>query len=127
MDMAQTVLIVEDSETTAALEIALGKLVNTKLVVVTNGREACRFLQAGQNKLAALITDLNLPYVDGFELIELVRSDSRYTDLPIVVLSGNSSPDTPERVRLLGANAFFAKPYSPVKVLETLEALLDAT
>jgi CheY-like chemotaxis protein len=127
MDMAQTVLIVEDSESTAALEIALGKLVDTKLVVVTNGREARRFLQTGQSELAALITDLNLPYVDGFELIELVRSDSRYADLPIVVLSGNSSPDTPERVRLLGANAFFAKPYSPVKVLETLEALLDAT
>jgi two-component system, chemotaxis family, sensor kinase CheA len=127
MDMARTVLIVEDSESTAALEIALGKLVDTKLLVVTNGREACRLLQAGQNELAALITDLNLPYVDGFELIQMVRSDCRYTDLPIVVLSGNSSPDTPERVRLLGANAFFAKPYSPVKVLETLEALLDAT
>ena len=109
------------------LEIALGKLAGINLVIVSNGRDACRFLQAGQRELAALITDLNLPYVDGFELIELVRSDSRYTDLPIVVLSGNSSPDTPERVRLLGANAFFAKPYSPVKVLETLEALLDAT
>jgi CheY-like chemotaxis protein len=57
----------------------------------------------------------------------MVRSDSRYADVPIVVLSGNSSPDTPERVRLLGANAFFAKPYSPVKVLETLETLLDGT
>jgi CheY-like chemotaxis protein len=125
--MAQTVLIVEDSETTAALEIALGKLAGMKLVVVENGREACQFLQDGQDDLAAIITDLNLPYVDGFELIETVRSDSRYLDLPIVVLSGNSSPDTPERVRLLGANAFFAKPYSPVKVLETLEALLDAT
>jgi two-component system, chemotaxis family, sensor kinase CheA len=125
--MARTVLIVEDSGTTAALEITLGKLAGIQLVVVTNGRDACRFLQAGPNELAALITDLNLPYVDGFELIEMVRSDSRYTDLPIVVLSGNSSPDTPERVRLLGANAFFAKPYSPVKVLETLEALLDAT
>jgi CheY-like chemotaxis protein len=125
--MAQTVLIVEDSETTAALEIVLGKLADTNVVIVTNGRDACRFLQAGQKELAALITDLNLPYVDGFELIELVRSDGRYSNLPIVVLSGNSSPDTPERVRLLGANAFFAKPYSPVKVLETLEALLDAT
>jgi CheY-like chemotaxis protein len=125
--MAQTVLIVEDSETTAALEIVLGKLAGMKLVVMRNGRDAFRFLQAGQDELAAIITDLNLPFVDGFELIERVRSDSRYLDLPIVVLSGNSSPDTPERVRLLGANAFFAKPYSPVKVLETLEALLDAT
>jgi CheY-like chemotaxis protein len=125
--MAQTVLIVEDSETTAALEIVLGKLAGMKLVVMKNGRDACRFLQTEEDELAAIITDLNLPYVDGFELIELVRSHSRYFDLPIVVLSGNSSPDTPERVRLLGANAFFAKPYSPVKVLETLEALLDAT
>jgi CheY-like chemotaxis protein len=127
MEMARTVLIVEDGETTAALEIVLGKLDGMELVVMENGRDARRFLQAGQAGLAAIVTDLNLPYVDGFELIELVRSDSRYSDLPIVVLSGNSSPDTPERLRLLGANAFFAKPYSPVKVLETLEALLDGT
>jgi CheY-like chemotaxis protein len=92
-----------------------------------NGRDARRFLEAGGVELTAMVTDLNLPHVDGFELIEMVRSDSRYAGLPIVVLSGNSSPDTPERVRLLGANAFFAKPYSPAKVLETLEALIDGT
>ncbi|HMF74587.1 MAG TPA: response regulator [Bryobacteraceae bacterium] len=125
--MQQKVLIVEDCDSTAALEIVLGKLAGVELVVIGNGRDASRFLQSEQTKLAAMVTDLHLPYVDGFELIKLVRSDSRYLDLPIVVLSGDSSPDTPERVRLLGANAFFAKPYSPVKVLETLEALLDDT
>jgi DNA-binding response OmpR family regulator len=125
--MGRTILIVEDCESTAALEIALGKLAGIELVMKGNGRDARRFLEAGNVELSAMVTDLNLPYVDGFELIEMVRSDSRYAGVPIVVLSGNSSPDTPERVRLLGANAFFAKPYSPAKVLETLEALIDAT
>ncbi len=127
MPTAHTVLIVEDSETTAALEIVLSKLAGVQLLVLGNGRDARRFLQDGQTRVAAMITDLQLPYVDGFELIEFARSDGRYRHLPIVVLSGDCRPDTPERVRLLGANAFFAKPYSPVKVLETLEALLDVT
>jgi two-component system, chemotaxis family, sensor histidine kinase and response regulator PixL len=125
--MGRTILIVEDCESTAALEIALSKLPGVELVMKGNGRDARRFLEAGDVALSAMVTDLNLPYIDGFELIEMVRSDSRYAGVPIVVLSGNSSPDTPERLRLLGANAFFAKPYSPAKVLETLETLIDAT
>jgi CheY-like chemotaxis protein len=126
MGMARTILIIEDGEIIAPLEIALGKLTGIELRIVRNGRDALRFLQAATPcGLAAIVTDLHLPYVDGFELIELVRSDSRYLGLPIVVLSGDSSPGTPERVRLLGANAFFAKPYSPAKVRETVEALLN--
>jgi two-component system chemotaxis response regulator CheY len=74
-----------------------------------------------------VITDLQLPYVDGFELIEIIRAQERYSDLPIVVLSGDSHPDTPERLRLLGANAFFPKPYSPSDVRHTLEDLLNAS
>jgi CheY-like chemotaxis protein len=125
--MARTVLIIEDGETFAPLEIALSQLSGVDLLVIRNGREAIQFLEAAPCGLAAIVTDLHLPYVDGFELIERIRSDNRYWGLPIVVLSGDSDPGTPERVRLLGANAFFAKPYSPARVRETLEALLNGT
>jgi CheY-like chemotaxis protein len=66
-----------------------------------------------------------MPCVDGFELIAQVRSDRRYAGLPILVVSGDVDPGTPERVKRLGVDAFFAKPYSPASVRRTLENLLN--
>jgi CheY-like chemotaxis protein len=74
-----------------------------------------------------MVTDLHMPGMDGFELIERVRADQRYTELPIIVISGCTDPGTPGRVVELGANAFFEKPYSPVRVRATLEHLLNET
>jgi CheY-like chemotaxis protein len=68
-----------------------------------------------------------MPGMDGFELIERVRADQRYTGLPIIVISGCTDPHAPQRVAELGANAFFEKPYSPVRVRATLEQLLNGT
>jgi CheY-like chemotaxis protein len=125
--MAQTVLIVEDDENVAPLEVALANIDGLRVLILQNGREAADLLRRNSLDLAAVITDLQLPYVDGFELIEIIRAQARYSDLPIVVLSGDSHPDTPERLRLLGANAFFPKPYSPSDVRHTLENLLNAS
>jgi CheY-like chemotaxis protein len=125
--MAQTVLIVEDDENVAPLEVALANIDGLRVLILQNGRDAADLLRRNSLDLAAVITDLQLPYVDGFELIEIIRAQARYSDLPIVVLSGDSHPDTPERLRLLGANAFFPKPYSPSDVRHTLENLLNAS
>ena len=125
--MAQTVLVVEDDENVAPLEVALANMDGLCVLILQNGREAADLLRRNSLDLAAVITDLQLPYVDGFELIKIIRAQARYSDLPIVVLSGDSHPDTPERLRLLGANAFFPKPYSPSDVRHTLEDLLNAS
>ncbi|MBV8552238.1 MAG: response regulator [Acidobacteriaceae bacterium] len=124
--MARAVLIVEDGNNIAPLEIALGSLNGVKVVVVSNGRDALELLYGSSIEIAAVVTDLHLPYVDGFELVEAIRSHTRYSRLPVVVVSGDSHPETSIRVRRLGADAFFPKPYSPAEIRHTLEALLDA-
>ena len=124
--MARTVLIVEDSDTSAdTLEIALLALPDLRVEHAPSGRKAWQRIQDGS--LAAIITDLHMPLMDGFELIERVRAAARPAYLPIIVVSGDSDPETPERVRRLGADAFFAKPYSPAAVRDTLERLLHET
>lgn len=125
--MARTVLIVEDDENVAPLEIALAGIAELRVVILSNGREAAQLLRENSTELAAVITDLQLPYVDGFELIEIIRAQARYSGLPILVLSGDNHPDTPARLRSLGANAFFPKPYSPSDVRHKLEDLLHAS
>ena len=121
--MARTVLIVEDSDTTAdTLEIALLSLPDVSVTHAPSGRKAWQLLQ--NESVSAIITDLHMPHMDGFELIERVRTANGPGYVPIIVLSGDSDPDTPERVRRLGADAYFAKPYSPAAVRDTLERLL---
>jgi CheY-like chemotaxis protein len=122
--MRRTVLIVEDSEEVAPLEIALAALGPVEVLVVPNGRDAIKVLTTGRLQLAGIVTDLNLPYVDGFELLRVIRAHGRYSRVPVVVVSGDSDPGTPAKVRLLGADAFFSKPYSPAEIRDTLEGLL---
>jgi CheY-like chemotaxis protein len=120
------VLIVEDSDNSTPLEIALASLKGLKPMLVANGRDALKLLRENHSDIAAVITDLELPYVDGFELIAAIRADKRYLRLPIVVVTGNNDPDNRLRVRELGADAFFTKPYSPIEIRQTLQGLLHA-
>jgi two-component system, chemotaxis family, chemotaxis protein CheY len=124
--MTRIVLIVEDTELCRdTLEVALMKLPNLSAQSVTTAEEALQWLDA--NEVCALVTDLHLPHMNGFELIEAVRRGPGRTTLPILVISGDSDPRISTRVAKLGANAFFAKPYSPAAVRHTLERLIEAS
>jgi DNA-binding response OmpR family regulator len=124
--MLQTLLIVEDHDDIAPLEIALSSLNGYTVCKFSNGNDVLRWLRNAQCELAAVITDLNLPDVDGFALIEFLRSEPRFARLPILAMSGDNRPEVRGRVLQLGANAFFAKPYSPAEVRQALKALLHA-
>lgn len=121
------ILIVEDSDDVTPLEIALGRLDSLSTKIVKDGRDALEVIKSQAGEMAAVITDLNLPFNDGFEVIAAARWYSRNARLPIIVLSGDNDPATQTRARGLGANAFFAKPYSPAAVRHTLKDLLDAS
>ena len=125
--LKRTVLIVEDVESCATtLEIALLEIPRMNVQVAVTAGQALDLLASGRDGICAVVTDLHLPVMDGFELIERVRSDRRNARLPIVVISGDSDPRTPERIYRLGADAYFGKPYSPAQVRQKLEQLLDA-
>lgn len=124
--MPRTVLIVEDTESwTSTLEIALSTLAGVEVVTASSGRKALDLLE--HQEVSAIVTDLHMPHMDGFELIERVRAAGREPRIPIIVLSGDTDPGTPDRVRRLGADAYFVKPYSPAVVRDTLERLLHET
>ena len=125
--MSRIVLIVEDTEYCATLlEVALLSLPGIELRVASTAQEALNLLDNETTNIAAMVTDLHMPRIDGFDLIALVRSLPRYLHLPILVISGDSDLNTPERLRSLGADAYLSKPYSPAEVRTTLERLLNA-
>jgi CheY-like chemotaxis protein len=126
-EQAHPVLIVEDSENSATmLEIALSDIPGISVRLVRSAFEALRVLNEGP-AFEAVLTDLNMPRMDGFELIRRIREDRRLAATPIIVISADTQPDTPERVAELGVSAYFPKPFSPAQVRRKVEQLLDGT
>ena len=124
----RAVLIVEDSENSAAtLEIAVMGIPDLSVLQARSGIEALRILGRTDPAVDAIITDLNMPRMDGFEMIRRIREDSRLKATPIIVVSADTDPSTPERVARLGVDAFFPKPYSPAQVRRKLEQVLNVT
>jgi CheY-like chemotaxis protein len=125
---SRSVLIVEDSEQSAApLEIALMGIPGLSVLMASSGMEALRMLDSDSGSVRAIVTDLNMPRMDGFELIRRLRSDRRTCGTPIIVVSADTDPTTPDRVAKMGVSAFFSKPYSPAQVRRKLEQILNGT
>jgi CheY-like chemotaxis protein len=120
------VLIVEDSESNAVmLEIAFLGIPGVSVRMAPTAADALRILDGGSGAVWAMVTDLNMPRMDGYELIRRVRADQRLSGMPIIVVSADTDPATPQRVAALGVEAFFPKPFSPALVRRKLEQLLD--
>lgn len=120
------ILIVDDNLSSAdTMELALMDLAGFETCSATNGARAWSLIQGFEaDSLAAVVTDLHMPSMDGFELIARIRADARYTHLPILVVSATTDLSAPQRVLDLGANAFISKPWSPLKLRRRLEHLL---
>ena len=127
-EQVHKVLIVEDSDPCAAtVEMALLGISGLWLVRAPSGLEALRILKQPGSGVRAIITDLNMPQMDGFELIRQIREEDQISGIPIIVLSADTDPATPGRVAEMKVDAFFAKPFSPAEVRRKLEQLLHAT
>lgn len=125
---ARFVLLVEDSENCAAtMELALSGIPGLSMVRTPSAVEALEILNQQGVRVQAIITDLNMPCMDGFELIRRIREDGRISHVPIIVVSADTDPTTPERIAGMNVDAFFAKPYSPAQVRRTLEQLLHVS
>ena len=121
----RVVLLVEDADCLAPLDIALQSIQGLSIQYAGTAEEALRALE--QQTISALITDFHLPRMNGLELVARIRGQERDSRLPIVVVSGDSDPDTPGRALQSGADAFFSKPYSPAAIKRKLEEFFDAT
>lgn len=133
--MAKLVLIVEDSDACAeTLQIALESLPGLEIRILPSANDAIKALRDTANDVAAIVTDLNMHRADGlynealtlngFDLIRQLRAEPKFAGLPILLISGDTDPRLPKRALQQGANAFFAKPYSPSAVRRKLEQLL---
>ncbi|HVZ15610.1 MAG TPA: response regulator [Terriglobales bacterium] len=110
---AATILIVDDTESSvAALEIALAQIPGVEVAFVSSPAEVLRSLKNSRKPVSAIVTDICMPAMNGFELIRQVRADRQTSTIPIVVVTADTNSETPERTTRPGANAFIAKPFA---------------
>ena len=74
-----------------------------------------------------IVSDVNMPFLDGFELLSLMRSDATTASIPVILLSGRSDGDTMAKAVDLGAADFLTKPVTRDQLLESIEACLART
>jgi two-component system chemotaxis response regulator CheY len=118
-----TVLLIDDREDCiTTLDLALERLPGVVLRSAHTAEEAWEMLH--DFPIAAVITDIQLPNMTGLELVSRIRRDPALKRLPIVVVSADPNPATPRHALQLGANAFFAKPFSPGAIRKKLEELI---
>ena len=127
------ILIAEDDEDEALLlDHALKAIgISNPVLMVDNGEHVIAYLK-GEGPFAdrttfplpgVLITDLKMPAVDGFELLEWLRHHPQFAIIPTLVFSNSAEPQDVQRAYALGANAYLVKPPE----MEQLEALMRTT
>ena len=119
-------LVVEDSPTMRQLiSFALKRIPGSKIVEANDGIDALKKLST--QKFDIILTDINMPIMDGLKLVSLVRNDANYRNTPVVVITTEGAQEDRERALALGANDYITKPIQPNKILDVARALLNIT
>lgn len=126
--MIKTILLVEDNPSDEKLTLRAFKKVNiaNEIAVVRDGAEALdylfcagRYAARDKNSLPALtLLDLNLPRVDGLEVLRRIRAEERTRFLPVVILTASKEEEDIVRSYSLGANAYVRKPVDFAQFIE---------
>ncbi len=120
----QRILIVEDSETMRSLlTSSLEELdVPVKITEAASGFDALRLLP--QEDFDLVVTDINMPDINGLELVSFVRSNERFRSTPVVIVSTERSERDRDKGLELGADAYLVKPFDPDVLREVVSGLL---
>jgi len=116
-------LIVEDSPMMRQLLVfAMARVRNLRVTEADDGVDALRKLATARFDL--IVTDINMPIMDGLKLIRRVRTDENHKNTPIIVITTEGAEEDRHRALQLGANAYITKPIQAPQVIAKVKELL---
>lgn len=124
-DRSLEIVIAEDSPTQAERLKYILEEYNGSVVVTRNGRDALERIRARKPDL--LITDVNMPEMNGYELCSHIRAEEDLTDLPVILLTSLSDTEDVYRAVECGADSFITKPYDESSLVSQIQMLLAST
>lgn len=118
-----TFLVVEDSPTMRQLiSFSLKRFKNARIVEAVDGVDALKKLSG--EKIDLILTDINMPVMDGLKLVSLVRQNAQLQAIPIIIITTEGAEEDRERGLALGANAYISKPIQSSHLIKTITELL---
>jgi len=117
-------LVVEDSPTMRQLiTFALKRIPGSKVIEANDGIDALKKLST--QKFDIILTDINMPIMDGLKLVSMVRNDPVHKDIPIVIITTEGADEDRKRGLALGANAYIAKPIQTADLLSVVGKIIS--
>ncbi len=118
------VLVVEDSPTMRQLIVfALKRIRGLKITEANDGVDGLKKISA--EKFDLILTDINMPIMDGLKLVSLVRNDPTHKEVPIVIITTEGATEDKDRAMAIGANDYITKPIQTIKIIEVAKRLLN--
>jgi two-component system, chemotaxis family, chemotaxis protein CheY len=116
-------LVVEDSPTMRQLiSFALKRIPRSKIVEANDGIDALKKLST--QKFDIILTDINMPIMDGLKLVSMVRNDPAHRTIPIIIITTEGAEEDRKRGMALGANAYIPKPIQTADLLSVVNGIL---
>ena len=117
----RSVLVVDDSAAIRALiKSLIGEMGDFNIVEAASGFEALKELP--REKFDLIVTDINMPDINGLELINFVKADQRYCGIPLIVVT--TEKGNREKGLALGASGYLTKPFKAQEFQEVIEKIL---
>ena len=120
---AATILIVDDSKTVRTMVRSALEADQHQVMEAADGRAALAELD--RNPADLVITDINMPEMNGFELVRALRGRPAERFTPILVLTTENGDDMKQRGRAAGATGWLVKPFDPERLLEVVKKVID--
>ena len=121
--MGKTVLVVDDSSTMRQMVTYTLTTAGYQVVEAGNGKEAVNKLNGGA-KPALVVTDLNMPDMDGITVIQEIRKMPAFKFTPILMLTTESADDKKKAGQAAGATGWIVKPFNPEQMLKVVQKVL---
>lgn len=120
--MSVRILAIDDSPTIRALVAKSLRAAGFEVFLASDGIEGITALPDARPDI--IVTDINMPRMDGFGVIETVRANSAYAHIPILVLTTESGADLKARARNAGATGWIVKPFQEQKLISVIDRVL---
>jgi two-component system chemotaxis response regulator CheY len=119
----RTVLVVDDSASMRALVTQTLQKAGCKTVEATNGQEALDAIKT-VGKVDLVITDLNMPIMDGISFVQKLRTLAAFKYTPVLLLTTETRQDHKDKAKAAGATGWLTKPFDPNQLLAVLQRVL---
>lgn len=125
--MASTILVVDDSPTVVKFVSFSLKNKGFQVVTACDGMDAIEKLTGIENGVDLIITDLNMPNLDGYGLIDALRKNENYSSTPIIILTSEEAESDRQRGLNVGASSYLVKPFKSNLLLDEVGKYLKVS